>query len=287
MITNVKIRRKLPAIILITPDDFSLNYYYQGKELTINSSAFETKFNDDLESKLSAVLKQIKHRPCRLIIVLSAQLTLLSEQEFPAKLSAAQIDELFRLQLSKRTPCAEINTFYDYFLLKETVHSSTYGLIEARKDVLSAWITIFERYDFKPVSIVSQAIVLINHVIRNSEISSDWMQIVCLLPARIMIAHVISGQVEKVTEHVTSATVHKLDSMVNIIKTLLLQELAEVNHPTIILDAVNCGITDQVIGHVIDNYMVFPGFPMEKINGENTFKCLRTENDMYQSVALA
>ena len=283
MKTNVKISRKMPAAAFITPADFSLNYYHNGKELTVESSVQSAGFNDTIESKITVVLNQVDSSPCALVIILSADLTLYSEQVFPRDLSDVQIDELVMLQLLKRTDSGELNTFYDYFLLTKTQASSTYGLIEARKDVLQRWVNIFKKHGFNSVAIVSQPIVLINYILKNSDINVDRFKIICLLPTRIVIAHIRDYHVEKITEHVIPGDLPTANSLVSRIVNLIDEDDPGSNPPIILLDTVECSISNGLA----ENFRIFPGFHKEQVLGENTIKWLRAEYDIYKSVALA
>lgn len=281
--TNIKITRNPPALALITPDDVSLNYFYQGKELTLAGSEHSHGSETDLESNLSAALTQCRLSRSRLIMILSAQLTLFSEQQFPPGLSDAQIDDLFQLQLSNRTDTNEISTFYDYFLLKKSATSSTYGLIEARKDDVNRWMTIFKHHGHQPVAVVPQPIVLINHILKNLEPGSQSLQIVCLLSARIFIALVNQKQVEKISEYAISSDRFSGNSILGIVNRHLAGQSPKADHPTLVFDAADCGIADEAAGEL----QVMRGFDKERVPGENTFKWLRADDDFYQSVALA
>ena len=283
MKTNVKIPRNPPAIALITPDDISLNYFCRGKEITLSSSDYHSGLHAGMDSKLSAILNQSNARGCRLIIVLSAQLTLYSQQEFPPDLSQAQIGELLKLQLLNRCDSGEINTFYDYFLLKKTESASTYGLIEARKDILGGWMSIFELHGLNSVAIVSQPIVLINHMLKNFDNSQARWQIVCLLPSRMVIAYINQKRLEKITEHVTSDEICHSDSMTELVMTHLGGESPTAGVPTLVLDTIDCGIVEAPG----KNIRIFAGFDKEKVPGEITIKWLRADHDTYESVALA
>lgn len=281
--TNINFARNPAALALITPDDVSLNYYFQGREFALTGSGLADALDAGIECGLQAVLNQCRLNRCNLIIILSAQLTLFSEQQFPPGLSEAQIDDLFKLQLSDRTGTAGITTFYDYFPLKKSASACTYGLVEARKDVLGKWITIFEQHGHHPVAVLSQPIVLINHILKNYEFGSQKQVIVCILPARIFIFFVNKKQVEKITEHATSTDSGKLGSIVNTIDRHLDEGAGWADHPTQIFDAVDSGMDDDPgndirIWHILDQ---------EQVPGENTFKWIRADYDFYQSVALA
>jgi hypothetical protein len=198
-------------------------------------------------------------------------------------MSDAQIGDLFQLQLSNRTDSGDIDTYYDYFLLKKSTSSSTYGLIEARKDVLDNWMSVFELHRHRPVAIFSQPFVLINYILNNFELDSDRLHIVCLLAARVFIALVNQKQVEKISEYAVSTDRGNIDSIVSTIDRYLAEQNSKTGYPTLIFDAIDCGIADKPAADV----RVFRDIDQEKVPGENTFKWLRADYDFYQSVALA
>ncbi len=281
--TNVKNHQKFPAVAYFSPENFSLNYYHQGKAVSVDSTDLAVGYYRDIENKITAVLNRVEHNGCALIIILCAQLVLYSEQIFPGELSDPEIGELLEMLLLKRADSGEILTFYDYFLLKHTQTSSVYGLIEARKDLLTRWMKIFENDGFSTIAVVSQPIILINYMMRNMAKVEHRFVIVCLLSARIFIAHVDENRVEKITEHVTSTDLLSANSIASLIVDYLDEKLLNSNHPVIILDTINCGIAEELAV----NFRIYQDFPKEQVLGENTVKWLRAENDMYQSVALA
>lgn len=283
MKTNVKIPRTYPAIAFFAADNFSLSYHYKGEELTVQSSTQLTGFKNSIEDRISVVLKQIDCSSGKLIIILSSEFTLYSEQIFPAGLSDTQIGELLILQLSKRTDSGEINTFYDYFLLKKTQASSTYGLIEARKDVVCTWMDIFKNYGFNSVALLPQPIVLINYILKNSDINVEKFKIVCLLSTRMIAASIQDNHVQKISETVIQVDPGSANSVANQITHQLDEESCGSKVPVIILDTIESGICDGLA----DNFRIFPGFHKEHVLGENTIKWLRADYDLYKSIALA
>lgn len=283
MKTYVKTRRIPPAVAFITPENLTLNYYHKGVEFSQDSTALPALADQGIEGKIKALLYRVDCEACDLVIILSGQLTLFTELVFPGNLSDTQVGELVWLQLLKRTQSAEINTYYDYFLLRKTPDSSIYALIEARKDFLQSWMRIFRASGFRPVAAISQPIVLFNYITQNIDLDTRQFEIACLLPTRIYLGQIVNNKLQKMTEHVISADSCNPASLSNFIIDDLAMQADMPNYPIVILDTFNCGVTDNIAGNVRH----FPGFVRENVLGENTIKWLRSENDMYQSVALA
>ena len=283
MKTNVKISRIPPAFAVITDDSFLLENYFKGKFYSVDSRTKISDSSSSLERKIAA-LNRSKITPCRLIIVLSAQLTLYSEQVFPSDLSAEQMGELLMLQLAKRTGSADITTYYDYFLLRKTDNSSVYGLLEARKDIIDSWIDGFKLIGLDTVAVISQPIILINQVIKHININTGAFQIVCVLSSRYFIAYIKNRQVEKIVERVMLTDSHSCQSLAKLILNHLLDDgIYQPDHSVIILDAVDCGVVNELN----ENFTSFSDFNYELSLDENTINWLRAEYDMYQSIALA
>ena len=287
MKTNVKTSRVSPAFAFITPENFSLEYYHSNDCHVVDSSIAFAELSGSIESKIPIVLDQLNLDPGGLIIILSAQLTLYSEQVFPNGLSSPQIGELLVLQLLKRLSSASTATYYDYFFLKKAKESSTYGLIEARRDVLNKCMDGFEHCGLETLAIVSQPIVLLNYILENNSITTDLYKIVCILDLRIYIASIKDNHVEELIEHVTAPESLSAASMANIVISQLDLDSHGLNQPIIIVDTLDCGVAQELAERRADNIRIDPNFIPEKTLGENTIKWLRIEDDMYKSVAMA
>lgn len=283
MKTNLKISRIPPALAHITPDHVSLSYYCRGRECMLASSRLIDGPYADIESRLAGVLNQYSSGRQRLIMILSAQLTLYSEQQLPPGLTEAQIDELFRLRLAERAGSGETETFYDYFPLKQSATCSSYGLIEARKDMLTNWVSLFEHHGLDTVAVVSEPVVLINHILNHFDPGLRRRQIVCLMPARLFIARINGQQVERIFERVMTTDIVSGKSIISDIHGHLAADDRKAAVPTLVFDAIDCGVADDPAAQL----KVIREGKKEMVPGENTFKWLRANHDFYQSAALA
>ena len=287
MKTNVKTSRISPAFAFITADEFSLQYQHGNQNRVIDSRIALPGASHCTENKISSLLSQIQLDSDRLIIILSAELTLFSEQVFPSGLSDPQIGELLELQLSKRASSAEISTFYDYFLLKRNKESSLYGLIEARKDLINRWISCFKNSGLKTVAILSEPIVLLNYILKYKATDTGSYRIVCMLNSRIYIGCVEGNHLVQLKEQMAQVESLPAASLAALVKNQLDAGDHALTMPLVIVDAVDCGVAQVLADDLDDTDHLFKNLSLQQTLGENLINWLRKNDDTYQSVAMA
>ena len=211
MKTNAKSRQKWPVFAYLHSTGLSLDISSKTQTKFIQKTIAGNQPFESLVVECMAEANQLNANLRCAAIILSAELTLYWEQVFPVGLSDAELNELLHLQLQNRNHANTSDVCFDYFAIQHTQQESTYGLFEAKQDILQQVLDVFADNGWQTVLVVPQIIVLINQLIRTHVLTGQTHLLCVLLEKRVYIAHVVKQRVNAIDERVFSESELNID----------------------------------------------------------------------------
>ncbi len=188
MKTNLFNKAAPPAILYICRDRLLLNLCQNGE----NHISLKSNY-DDFENLPASLLNEITKvvtsgARLELVVIVAEDLLLYSQQTLPANMSGNEICEFLALQQSQRQADSGVQTYYDYFILKQSSDSVVLAMFEARKDTLTTLLREFENHGFVVALVIPQLLVIINRLLADGQIETESSHLICNLNRTVFIA---------------------------------------------------------------------------------------------------
>ncbi len=273
MKTNLKSKRNPPTIVFLSECEVTLSLFYQGQFHVIQQNC-----SKNMEFELPTELcKNLK-----VVIVLSNHLVLYSQLKLPLGLADEEVAELVALQLARRGQDSQLDTYYDYCLVRELDDNAIFSLFEARKDKLNSIIDALEDHGFKVSMIIPQGLVIINQIIRNNNLVDKNYQIICRLQRQILMAYIDKDELLEI---------HQIYLNPNQIELSIVAELKARQSETKFSHVISLGLDLFKLNEYADdvdiNFVDFESLSTGNDLTSVTINWMREQYDIYQSITLA